>query len=494
MVNQSSFDPNALEAPLQPLDDLPRNLWLQGIINSSGSLPARLFGVASLRSKLQAGTVPDASAASWPAGGLSVPLLRALKILGLARYCEGSEILTNQVVQSLLWHADRMIDLLDEFDPPAAAEKIAEAFSADWQMRTDILSDIHYVFDDLGGVPGFDNWDSSKGLLRAEGRQALLRARKLLEDMPEISKVVRSLGRARATDEVDESRPPSIPQMEKNRNLVAEQREIRLPDAATETRGIKRSGNLTRMLPSESIWLMHPRLRLAWSARLLERTLMTYEDDDRALETVWVEREQWRPSDVTRPENKLEMGPLIVCVDTSGSMQGGREQVAKAVVLEAMRLANLQKRACYLYAFSGPGELIERRLTLDVAGLDDMIEFLSQTFHGGTDISDPIERAVQKVYESDWQLADLVIASDGEFSVTLETEQRVKTARDSLGLKVQGILINDRETPGMRQICSSIFRFDHWRRYAVAESGGATRKTFTEIYFPNALNAPGSVA
>jgi uncharacterized protein with von Willebrand factor type A (vWA) domain len=188
------------------------------------------------------------------------------------------------------------------------------------------------------------------------------------------------------------------------------------------------------------------------------------------------------------------MGPLIVCVDTSGSMQGGREQVAKAVVLEAMRLANLQKRPCYLYTFSGPGEIIERCLTLDVQGLDDVIEFLSQTFHGGTDISDPIERAVMKIHESEWELADLVIASDGEFSVTPEVEQAVKTARDSLGLRVQGILINERQTQGMRQVCSSIFQFDHWRRYAVAEQGATAKKTFTETYFPNALNAPGSVA
>jgi uncharacterized protein with von Willebrand factor type A (vWA) domain len=491
---QPSFDPNALESPLKSLDNLPRNLWLQSIINSVGVLPKRLEGVAALRKSLLAGSVPDAPFVLWPAGPLTIPLLRELRYLDLAQYCQGSEALTSQVLQSLLWHADRIIDLLDEFDPHAAADKIAEAFSADWRERTDVLRDIHYIFDDLGNLDGLDNWDASQGKLRSEGREVLLRIRKLLEDMPEIRKVIRSLGRAKPTDELDSSRPPSIPLMEKNRQLVAETREIRLPDAATETRGIKRSGNLSRMLPSESIWLMHPRLRLAWSARLLERGLMTYEDNDVAQETVWVEREQWRPSTQTKPENKLEMGPLIVCVDTSGSMQGGREQVAKAVVLEAMRLANLQKRPCYLYAFSGPGEVIERTLALDADGLEGVIEFLSQTFHGGTDISDPIQRAVEKIHESDWELADLVIASDGEFSVTLEVEASVKLARDSLGLRVQGVLINERQTAGMKQVCSDVFRFDHWRRYALAEANPQARKSFTETYFPNALNPPGTLA
>ncbi len=493
-MRNAAFDPHALESPLRCLDDLPRTLWLQSVVNSVGQLPERLEGIITLRNHLLAGKVPEPTGASWPVSPLSIPILRALNNLGLAQYCHGSEALTNQVVQSLLWHTDRVIDLLDQFESDSAAEKIAEAFSTDWQMRGEVLRDIHYIFDDLGSLAGLDNWDSSKGLLRAEGRETLLRIRKLIEDMPEIRKVVRSLGRARPTDEIDETRPPSVPLMEKQRQLVAETRDIRLPDAATETRGIKRSGNLTRMLPSESVWLLRPRLRLAWSARLLERTLMTYEDDDKATQTVWVEQTQWRPSSVTKPENKWEMGPLIVCVDTSGSMQGGREQVAKAVVLEAMRLANLQKRPCYLYAFSGPGEVIERNLALDAEGLEGAIEFLSQTFRGGTDISDPIERAVQKIHEADWQLADLVIASDGEFSVTPAVEQSVRDARDSLGLRVQGMLINQRDTPGMKQVCSSIFRFDQWQRYARTEAATTSRKTFTETYFPNALNPPGSLA
>lgn len=49
------------------------------------------------------------------------------------------------------------------------------------------------------------------------------------------------------------------------------------------------------------------------------------------------------------------MGPIILCLDTSGSMRGAREVVAKALALECMRGAHRQQRPCYLYAFSGPG-------------------------------------------------------------------------------------------------------------------------------------------
>ena len=35
-------------------------------------------------------------------------------------------------------------------------------------------------------------------------------------------------------------------------------------------------------------------------------------------------------------------GPILLCVDTSGSMRGSREVVAKALALECMRAARAQ--------------------------------------------------------------------------------------------------------------------------------------------------------
>lgn len=43
----------------------------------------------------------------------------------------------------------------------------------------------------------------------------------------------------------------------------------------------------------------------------------------------------------------------------AGSMAGAPETVAKAVTLECMRSAHRQNRACYLYAFGGPNEVLK---------------------------------------------------------------------------------------------------------------------------------------
>jgi len=65
------------------------------------------------------------------------------------------------------------------------------------------------------------------------------------------------------------------------------------------------------------------------------------------------ERREIRPT--------ADRGPILLCVDTSGSMRGPREVVAKALALECMRAAKAQERGCFVFAFAGPQEVISFR-------------------------------------------------------------------------------------------------------------------------------------
>ncbi|TXH63147.1 MAG: VWA domain-containing protein, partial [Burkholderiaceae bacterium] len=108
-----------------------------------------------------------------------------------------------------------------------------------------------------------------------------------------------------------------------------------------------------------------------------------------------------------------------------------------------------------------------------------------------------IERAVQRVREARWSSADLLIVSDGEFGCTPATLQHLEDARRELGLRVQGVLVGDRETLGLLQTCDDIHWLRDWRRY----SGDTPQReafvpvhtaSLTALYFPNALNARAS--
>ena len=486
-LHPCGFQPDALDAPLAALDELPRELWMPGMINSLGRLPPRLTGMLVIRQQLLAGALPDSCALPWPLAPVAALFLEKVARLELAAFCHHREDVTDQVLRVMLWHSDRIIDYLDDLDPESAARRAADAFFAEWEQTAEEIKEVLFVFDDLGEALKFNRWDLTRGLLHSEGWRELVRIRKLLEDLEELRLLIRKLGRANATDEPDESRLPEVQMMEEVPVLAPRVRETRIPDLPVETRGIQRSGRIARMLPSESVMLRHPRLRLSWFARHAERALLTYEDDDILRETVLVDAKAWRPTLRPVPDRKLQMGPMIVCVDTSGSMKGGPEQVAKAAVLEAMRVANAQKRRCYVFAFSGPEEIVEQELPIDEKGIQGILAFLTQSFQGGTDVGEPLRRAVERLSREEWRCADLLIATDGEFGVPREIAALLADAKDRLGLRVQGILIGDRETIGMLEICSDVFWVRDWRRFGTGAELSENMKGLTARYFPGAL-------
>lgn len=485
-----------LEARLAPLERLPRGLWLWSCVHSHGSVGPRLSGIEDLRDALQAGTLPDAGAWRWPATGLAAAVGAVLRELELPRYCREQSDLTTTVLRSLLWYLDQIVDYIDRgATEERAAAQALEGFREDWKERCGELDELVAVFGDLGDLGKNMRWDLMHGLLRSSGWQQVMRIRRLIEGLPELVRIIRRLGRAREATLPEEVQSAEVQVMEQTIAPSTQVRTTRVPDIPGETRGVRRSSRVARMLAAEAMLLNHPRLRLVWHARHAERTLLTYEDDDRMPEVVHDQGLVWRPSPNRVPEKRLEMGPMLVCVDTSGSMQGGAEAVAKAAVLEAVRTAHAQRRPCHVFAFSGPDEVVEMELGLDLDGLERLTQFMGQTFQGGTDISGPLERTLAKLEDGNWQLADLLIASDGEFGAPRAVAEALAGAKDKLGLRVQGILIGDRETIGFLELADDLFWVCDWRRYGTSDSNSPVHSSgLTAEYFPGALRTPENQA
>ncbi|MBI5785174.1 MAG: VWA domain-containing protein [Rhodocyclales bacterium] len=478
------------EARLAPLDELPRGLWLWSLVHSQGTLDARLAGLAELRATLIDGRLPGEW--HWPAAPLAAGVAGVLAELELPGYCTGQSELTEVLLRSLLFHLDLVVDYLDRgATPEAAAERALAAFREDWAERCGEMDELVDVFGDVGELCKHNRWDLLSGLLKSSGWQEVMRIRRLVEHLPELANCIRHLGRARATEDMDQVKRTEIQAVMQVTRPVARPRFLRVPDYPGETRGVRRSGRVARMLPAEAVLLLHPRLRLVWHARHAERTLLTYEDDEILEEWVHEPQTSWVPSPDRLPERRQEMGPILVCVDTSGSMQGGAEAVAKAVVLEAVRTAHAQKRACHVFTFSGPGDLLEMPVAVDLPGLEALSGFMGQSFGGGTDITGPLEHALDKLEQEEWQLADLLIASDGEFGATPDMAERLRRVKAAQGLRVQGVLIGDRETVGFLEIADDIFWVPEWRRYGTSDSGSPVHtKSLTATYFPGALRTP----
>lgn len=474
-------------APWHGLDALPRELWRWAVVCSAGDPAARLPHLARWQSALADGALPDATD-DW-GDPQALPRLRALvQSLELTALTRGSPALARQVLQSVLWHADRLIDRPADETRDAALARVCEEFEASWDLQRQGWDEVMALLQSLGDLAHL-RWDELQGQLSRREWQDARRIGERLQRLPRLAAFIDGVGRRAPV-------PKAAPAAQPVAQPTGRARAARHPADEAQRRpephavdGVHRSRALARMTGADSALLRHPVGRRLWRARFAEAQLLTY--DDRAPHHS--QRPDPSPAPAASRETPLGRGPLIVCLDTSGSMRGAPENVAKACVLQALRSAHAGRRPCALLAFGGSGEVLERELAMDADGLSHLLDCMGQSFDGGTDVQTPLERAIERVGRAGWHDADVLIVSDGEFGVTHETLAALRDAKARLGLRVHGILIGDRETVGLVEVCDALHWVRDWRRHG--DEASARHDDFspvhshslTALYFPNAI-------
>jgi len=512
----SAFDATALDCSYAFLDALPEKLYMPVVASPAGTLAERVAGVLAWREALLAGRLPDASV-NWPVIPMRDALLRELAELQIARFCRDQPELADELLLDILKAGDdfshfipeRRRELFEELrrleeerrKPPQkqatstnesgeaslepsnikrlpanlirdlrseassrakkeGVDKCIAAFRGNWAERARVWSEIWDVFGDLGELLERGR-DLARGVLRHHNWQEIVRLRKLLERCPQLTELVRTLGRLQ--DRADESAPSVMERIfVPIRRALDEWREVQTEFAPHEVHGLTLSDDISRMIPAEAATLGHPVLKYLWHARRIEHALLTYRVQGVMAERVSSESDVMTEVERPKPQPKAERGPIIVCLDTSGSMHGEPEIVAKAVVLEALRVAHSEKRACYLYSFSGPEDVAEHELKLSDEGLAGLLNFLASSFHGGTDVAEPFGRAVMRLQEAAWQRADVLLVSDGEFPVAAETVALVKRTREQLQVRLHGLLVGNSSSDAMTALSDQVHRFADW--------------------------------
>ncbi|KAA6415263.1 MAG: hypothetical protein FRX49_13645 [Trebouxia sp. A1-2] len=340
-------------------------------------------------------------------------------------------------------------DAKSQPDLSKLADDLVQKFEEQWKATAENLDAASKAFDNLEDLmDGKSGFDSSTSVWQQTGWGEVDNLRKKLENLKELRDLVRQLGRAggkgplrKAPQEIWSSgKPPGV---------------VRSPLQPEETRGLTRSDDLSRMLPFE--------------AHLIAAGWPRNDTDADGNEVV---REGSRPARLLHLAGLImsppglevrpaaELGPIIVCLDTSGSMSGARETVAKAVTLECMRGAVRQKRACFL----GPGQVMEMELKVDSNSMAKLLKFLTGGFNGGTDVDKPLELSLKRLAEKEWNQADILMVTDGEIPRPSEwVKKDLKAAVDDLGLEIHGLLVGQQDsTPAMQDICTHLHVFKSW--------------------------------
>ena len=216
------------------------------------------------------------------------------------------------------------------------------------------------------------------------------------------------------------------------RNYISEEKkkQAKIPTASkSEVHGTHRSDDVMRLLPSELINLEDETLETLFYARLLEQNLLSYELQG----TVFINGEEIE-------NQRKRTGPVVACLDTSGSMQGEPLLKAKALLFAIANILKQEKRSLHVILFGDSGDLKEFQM-LGAESLADLLQVLQQGFNGGTDFETPLKRAVDIIKaEKNYQKADILMISDGDCNLSDYFSAQLQGSKDQLNCMVYSVL------------------------------------------------------
>ncbi len=206
------------------------------------------------------------------------------------------------------------------------------------------------------------------------------------------------------------------------RELAMDDQKKKTKDGATNIKSVTTGNKLESILPSEKLRLAAgPVVKRDFYRKYNQKELLQYELEN------------------TQKKGK---GPIICCVDVSGSMSGQAEKWSKAVALALLEIAQKQRRdyACILFesyvdpkwVYIVPKDSLKPNIVLDIA----------ETFPGGgTSFEPPLKEALKILKMNKFKLADIVFITDGDSHLEkgfLEEFLKIKKEKE---FRVKSVLI-----------------------------------------------------
>ncbi|HUX12594.1 MAG TPA: VWA domain-containing protein [Spirochaetia bacterium] len=270
-------------------------------------------------------------------------------------------------------------------------------------------------------------WDLSEGRWQEVDVGTISQFANLLSEEPTIQRLAEILGRGRGRDE----RAPEVEE-EVAVHLV--------PYAGTAGRsqvtGIRFGNDVGSLLASELALLSSPVTESLFYKKFAESELLclAYTTENTYF------RAEFRTNRVQKTRRD-DRGPLLLCVDTSGSMAGVAERVAKAMAFAIVRIAVREARPAFVIAFSDRIETIE--VTDPAHSLGNFVEFLRRSFYGGTDLRPAIDRTLEVLEREEFRNADVLLISDFRIPKILDRHtRRIKEKQRTQGTGFYSLTVN----------------------------------------------------
>ncbi|AKU79596.1 VWA domain-containing protein [Spiroplasma turonicum] len=234
--------------------------------------------------------------------------------------------------------------------------------------------------------------------LKNQNIESISRFAEFLYKDPSILRIAELLGRLNGEDNL----------MEKNitEQIVTYPTFKKLPYNPEEIVGLTISKDIERLLPMEFASLFDEDFEIVFFKKFIESQLQTFlfESNERVIEHDVEEVEYEAPI-------PLQQGKFIVCIDTSGSMEGSGEYISKALALAVAKVALKEERDLVFLNFAND-YVDEFTINAKHLNLKKLLEFISKSFYGKTNSKKAFLKMIEKMHSEDFKRADLLMISD----------------------------------------------------------------------------------
>jgi uncharacterized protein with von Willebrand factor type A (vWA) domain len=222
----------------------------------------------------------------------------------------------------------------------------------------------------------------------------------------------------------------------KFRHLALSTQRTKIDRGNEEVYSVECGDRVDLMLPQEMVYVCDPYLEIDLFRRMANREILQY---------------------ALRDRKKQTKGPIVCCIDNSGSMSGDREVWSKAVALGLLEICNLQRRKFVGIHFSHGTNIQTFEFEPNKYQLNQVLDFVEWFFNGGTDFEKPLDVAADMVEMN--PRADIIMITDGECDVSDSWLVDFLAWREEMECTVFGVLIEpyyhrDRDHEIMKKFCN----------------------------------------
>jgi len=330
------------------------------------------------------------------------------------------------------------LDFLSQWDAKLQGKILAfqlknfeEEFQDFQQTLTDKIQEFKKLNDLLSPFTDYLEryWDLSRSLWEDTNFDVLQDYDVLLQNEEQIRKLAETLGRMRQAE--------LETQEESFETTIVRKSWVKDPLMRTEVSGIELSNRLQHTLASEIALLSESATTSLFLKNWADNRLLTTAYDDKKL----VISNDIHAETHSKVKQK-EKGPFIICVDTSGSMEGEPERIAKVLCFAILKMANEDQRRAYLINFSQGIKTLDLLQIAD--SLDEVAHFLKMSFRGGTDISLALNEALTQLETHQYKDADVLVISDFiMYKISEDLLQRMEKQQFNKGTQFHNLTISE---------------------------------------------------